>query len=404
MQPEELPRILLNAARLKAVMKAEGVDAVVATSAENVTYTSGYWALSQWIRRGPQIYVLLPAADLAASEIIASTTLLDQIADQDDVWVANVSRYGYFQVDRSNAPLDALDSRQAELYALPDQGDAIEALASAIRKAGLSRSRIAIDEMGLLPGHWEKLTDRLPDATLVPGFQLLRRVRAVKTPEEVARLQRVAAITEASIDAALAVAREGATESEMARAFHGCTVSHDAFPVIGCIGFGTRAAMPNVQPSDARLKPGEVIRFDVGGRYKHYRADMARMAVLGEPDGKTTAYARALHVGVLKALEMIKPGVKASLVFETAVEAVRREAIPHYSRSHVGHGIGVDGYDLPELTAASRDVIEEGMVLCVETPYYELGWAGLQVEDMIVVRADGIESLMTSDGALRVMR
>ena len=44
------------------------------------------------------------------------------------------------------------------------------------------------------------------------------------------------------------------------------------------------------------------------------------------------------------------------------------------------------------------------MVLCVETPYYELGWAGLQVEDMIVVRSDGIESLMTSDGGLRVMR
>ena len=162
--------------------------------------------------------------------------------------------------------------------------------------------------------------------------------------------------------------------------------------------------MTNVQPSAARLKNGEVIRFDVGGRYKHYRADVARMAVLGDPDTKTSAYARALHVGVLKALEMIKPGVKASAVFETAVEAVRREGIPHYDRSHVGHGIGVDGYDLPDLTAASQDVIEDGMVMCVETPYYELGWAGLQVEDMIVVRSDGIESLMTSDGGLRVVR
>ena len=82
------------------------------------------------------------------------------------------------------------------------------------------------------------------------------------------------------------------------------------------------------------------------------------------------------------------------------MDAVRREGIPHYNRSHVGHGIGLDGYDLPDLTAASQDIIEEGMVMCVETPYYELGWTGLQVEDMVVVRRDGIESLMSSSGGL----
>jgi Xaa-Pro aminopeptidase len=384
-------------------MRAAGVEAVVATSSENVTYTSGYWALSQWIRRGPQIYVLLPVSDLNASEIVASTTLLDQIADQDDVWIRNVRRYGYFQVDRSNAPLDELDRRQSDLYSLPDDGSALDALVRAITSAGLSKSRIAVDELGFLPGHWDKLADSLPNATLIPGFQLLRRVRAVKTAEEIARLHRVARITEDSIDAALSIAAEGVTESELARPFHGCTVMNDAFPVIGCIGFGTRAAMPNVQPSATPLKRGDVIRFDVGGRYKHYRADIARIAVLGEADRKTSDYCHALHVGVLKALEMIRPGVRASDVFATAVEAVRREGIAHYNRSHVGHGIGLDGYDLPDLTSASQDIIEEGMVMCVETPYYELGWTGLQVEDMIVVRRDGIENLMSTDGGLRLV-
>jgi len=35
------------------------------------------------------------------------------------------------------------------------------------------------------------------------------------------------------------------------------------------------------------------------------------------------------------------------------------------------------------------------MVMCVETPYYELGFAGLQVENTVVVRATGTESLMS---------
>jgi Xaa-Pro aminopeptidase len=69
----------------------------------------------------------------------------------------------------------------------------------------------------------------------------------------------------------------------------------------------------------------------------------------------------------------------------------------------VGHGIGLDGYDAPNLTASSAEVLEEGMVLSVETPYYELGFGGLQVEDMVVVTRTGLESLMTTDNDLRIV-
>lgn len=393
---------LLNAERLTMLAESAGVDAAIATSPENVTYSSGYWALSQWIRRGPQVYVLLPMRDIDGAAIVTSTSLLDLVADQ-TIWVKNVRRYGYFQADRADVPLGGLDRRQADLYALADEQEPIAALAAAVHEAGLSKARIAVDELGLVPGAWERLKDALPGATLIPGTELFRQTRAVKTQAEITRLRQVAQITERSIAAALAVAREGATELDLARAFHAQTVREDAFPVLGCIGFGLRSAMPNVQPSDARLTRGEVIRFDVGGRYRHYRADIARIAVLGEPDAKTASYMRALHRGVERAVERIKPGVHAAEIFETAVETVRREGITHYSRSHVGHGIGIDGYDLPDLSPRSDAVIEEGMVLCVETPYYELGWCGLQVEDMLVVRADGAETLMTTDGSLVVL-
>jgi Xaa-Pro aminopeptidase len=95
--------------------------------------------------------------------------------------------------------------------------------------------------------------------------------------------------------------------------------------------------------------------------------------------------------------------VRAAEVFEAAVAAVQRAGIRHYRRNHVGHGIGLDGYDAPSLSPDSGEVLEEGMVLCVETPYYELGRWGLQVEDMVVVRADGVERLSTSDAGLRVV-
>ena len=79
------------------------------------------------------------------------------------------------------------------------------------------------------------------------------------------------------------------------------------------------------------------------------------------------------------------------------------EGISHYQRNHVGHGIGIECYDPPFLTPASDHIIEEGMVLNVETPYYELGFGGVAVEDTFAVTKDGYRFLTKSDRDLFVL-
>jgi Xaa-Pro aminopeptidase len=395
--------MLMNADRLFAGMKKERLDAIVATMPENVTYSSGFWAMSQWIRRGPQAYVLTPGEGKGEPVVIASTGLIDLVADP-EVWVKDIARFGKFVVDRTpDVELDPWDQRMEALLGQADQGDAVGALIKAIKARGLDKARIGVDEIGILPQYWDKLADALPDATLVRAADVFRYARAIKTPEEIARLRRSAQIADLSIQAALDVAREGATEMDLARAFHAKTINEGGMPVLGCIGVGPRGAMTNVQPSEHKIGRGDVIRFDVGGRYKHYRADIARNGVIGEPSKKLAQYHRAICVGLDRAIEMIRPGVRAADVFEAAVETVRREGLPHYQRSHVGHGIGLDGYDAPNIAPGSADVFEEGMVICVETPYYEMGFAGLQVEDTMVVTKDGVDSFMLSGTGLRVL-
>ena len=104
---------------------------------------------------------------------------------------------------------------------------------------------------------------------------------------------------------------------------------------------------------------------------------------------------------MLRGYDIIKPGLKCRDLFKEIVATVQREGIPHFARSHVGHGIGVDGYDPPNIAESSADVLEENMVVCIETPYYELGFAGLQVEDMVRVTKDGAESLMSLPTGLK---
>jgi Xaa-Pro aminopeptidase len=366
-----------------------------------VTYLSGFWAMSQWVRRGPQAYVLFPSNGEPC--LIANSGILDLVPDQAP-WVTDIRRYGYFQIDEdASVELDAADRLQKQLFGSKAYHGPVETLVEAATEKGLTRAKLGIDEMGITPQCMDQLSASMPDAKVVRSFSLFERVRSVKTPGEIEILRQAARITERAIDAALAVAKEGITEREMLRAFNACLAQNDAAPVVGCIGFGNRSAMINVQPSDRKLKKGDLIRFDVGGRFRHYRSDMSRGASLGQPDPRIKKYYDAVEKGVLRAYDVVKPGFKVADLFKEVVETVRREGIPHFKRSHVGHGIGVDGYDPPNISEKTGEVFEENMVICVETPYYELGFAGLQVEDMLRVTKEGAESLMSLPTGLRIL-
>lgn len=394
---------LMNSPRFFDYLDDEGLDAVVGTSPENLTYLTGFWAMTHWVRRAPQNYVLYPNRNAGSPAIITSSGLVDLLADQ-EISVEDIRRYGFFQLDHdAQATLSKEDSVQLKLMDAPVYDSPIDALVSAIKDKGLTRAKIGVDEIGMTPQCFDQLSDALPDATFSWAAGLLQKIRAVKTTEEIRRLRQAARIGEMSIDAALSIAAEGVTEIDFLREFNTCTARNDGLPVSICIGFGDRSAMSNSQPSSKALAKGDIIRFDVGGRYAHYRSDISRVASFGEPSKKVRTYHNAVHKGVLRAYDMIQPGLSVSDLFNAVVETVRREGIPHYQRNHVGHGIGLDGYDYPSIVPGRDDTLEENMVLCIETPYYELGFAGLQVEDMLRVTHDGAESLMSTDGALRVL-
>ena len=112
--------MLMNQDRLFQGMRKQGLDAVVATMPENVTYASGFWAMSQWIRRGPQAYVLVPLPANGPSAVIASTGLID-LAAAPDVWVEDVRRYGGFVVERTpDVSLGSWDQRMEGLLGAAD--------------------------------------------------------------------------------------------------------------------------------------------------------------------------------------------------------------------------------------------------------------------------------------------
>lgn len=395
--------MLIDVTRARRIMTEQSLDALVATSPDNVTYASGYWAMSHWARPGgPQVYAVLPADSASTPCLVSGSGNLDHVVDG-EAWVTEVYRYGFFATRTDGADLSPLERRYAALLESPDHGDAATALVAALRDRKLERGRLAIEETAIQPAILDRVRRELPHAEIVPGARVLRAIRTIKTPEEIERLRGAVRATERGIKAALALARPGVPERELLAEFERTVITAGGVPVSSmCIGSGPRSALSNCQAGDRRLVEGEVIRFDGGVRFRWYRSDIARIAALADPGERVRRYYAALRAGAERGIAAIRPGVPCAEIFRLVMETVRREGIPHFERSHVGHGIGINNYDAPDLAPRSDEIIEEGMVLCVETPYYELGFAGLQLENTVVVRAHGAESLMSLDNDLRV--
>ena len=72
-------------------------------------------------------------------------------------------------------------------------------------------------------------------------------------------------------------------------------------------------------------------------------------------------------------------------------------------RHHCGHGNCIEGYDLPTISPNDHTILEPGIVLCVETPYYEIGMGGLQIEDVVVITDHGFEFITNMERKLFVI-
>ncbi len=162
---------------------------------------------------------------------------------------------------------------------------------------------------------------------------------------------------------------------------------------------GSRGGACFPASAEYRLRPGDVLRADCGGRSRWYFADTGRTVALGNPPDLLARYYDAIRAGIDAMLAAVRPGIAASELFKVGVGTVIESGIPHFRRHHAGHGIGLEMYEAPLLVdpRARPDVadcmLEPGMVINVELPYYEIGLGGLQLEETVVVRENGYELL-----------
>ncbi|GAA4932431.1 Xaa-Pro aminopeptidase [Nonomuraea thailandensis] len=285
------------------------------------------------------------------------------------------------------------DRRLGRHGALARQGGTTPVQAILQAMAELPDTRRIVHD-GYLPAEVVRaLREARPDLDIDDDPSPFYRARQVKDPYELDRLRHANLACEAGITIALAQAHPGMTEREMLRVVRRTMVDFDAHPLLSALGFSERGALVDMPVSDRALCPGDIIRFDIGCSVEGYHADMSRTAVFGPLNPELKDLHDALVAAEKAAIERARAGAIAHEVFQAAVDTARQAGVHDYDRTHCGHGIGLEIYEPPSVSREDDYLLEAGMTLCIETPYYLLGRAGLQIEDAIVVTTSGSRRL-----------
>jgi Xaa-Pro aminopeptidase len=258
----------------------------------------------------------------------------------------------------------------------------------------LAGRRIQFEEEHLPHALFRALADAGVDAIPVSG--LVESLRAVKDDDEIARMRRAGALSD-EVFAALAKERfTGRSERELAwwieRTFRESGAEGVSFEAV--VGAGATAASPHAVPGDAPIEPGVLVVVDAGCTLDGYCSDCTRTFAVGEIRERLhELYALCLEAQ-LAGLAAVAPGVRgrdADAASRTLIDA----AGLGWAYGHgMGHGVGLQIHEAPTLRPESTDVLEAGNVVSVEPGIYlpDEG-AGVRIEDLVLVTADGCERL-----------
>jgi Xaa-Pro aminopeptidase len=385
--------MIYNIERLQHVLARQELDCLIASTKENILYFSGFDPVIKTLNSYyGQCYIVITANQPDKINVVHSIGEVDQLLDALSS-IELVNTYGRFF--REYEAGVALYPEELKLQAWSDLDKAFPsaelALADLLKKlVHKKKIRIGYDQDGMPAATLACLQCEIGNATFSPASALIRHVRMVKTAYESEKLKTSAIINERAINDVVRQIQKGGSEVDLARMFDTGLVQRGAQPALTMIKIG-RAAVGGQrrQQEQIKLSSGDLIWFDSDARYKGYWSDIARVVAFKEPSPICMALYDALTIGMKTAASQIEAGMTGADVFHLVMAAVHGAGFPGYRRHHVGHGIGVEPYELPILSPTDTNTIENGMILSIETPYYQFGMGALHIEDPILISANG---------------
>ena len=259
----------------------------------------------------------------------------------------------------------------------------------------------------------QEMKSRYPLHNYKRAAKIMRDLRAIKSPLEVAVLQQAVDITEKTFRRLLQFIKPGVFENQIeAEIIHEFMMNRSAGPAYSSIiAGGDRARTLHYIANNQECLDGELVLMDFGAEYGGYCADLTRTVPV---NGKFTKRQKEVYNACLHlhdyAKSLLKPGItivkyhdmvgdeatkqflKIGLISKADVknESPDNRAYRKYLYHGISHHLGIDVHDLGTKT----EPLQEGMVLTVEPGIYiEEEQMGVRIENNIWITKTGNKDL-----------
>src|SRR2546430_7625463 len=168
----------------------------------------------------------------------------------------------------------------------------------------------------------------------------------------------------------------------------------------GLVQFGPSSALPHGGPAGPKLERETVVLIDCGCRVTGYESDITRTIWFGDhPSDEFTKVFNLVQDAQGAAIELGRPLYTPCQEMDRAARKVIADGGYGPSFTHrLGHGLGMDGHEVPYLVEGNQTRLEPGMVFTVEPGIYQLGRFGVRIEDDCLMTDQGVDGVRQRPG------
>ncbi len=229
-------------------------------------------------------------------------------------------------------------------------------------------------------------------------------LRSHKDETEIEHLRRAAELIDEILGTTVDAVEPGMTEAEVQGVLHKEVIDSDADSLgVAIVASGPNTAKPHTNTSDRVIEYGDPLLIDAGVIYEGYYSDITRTFAVGEASDQFREIYDVVQESARSARESVVEGVPLQEIDRASRTVIEDAGYGDDYPHRVGHGLGLEGHEPPYLVEGNETPLEVGHAFTVEPGVYVEGFAGVRVEDDIVLTEDGPEVLTSFPRDIQVL-